>query len=125
MEVCWDGLWTLSFGLSQSHGHGPWLVCEVALSIVMLIRWLFIQIKYGKFVSIKKKGLAVLKVSANIGASTLPCLATSTNWLGPHAWVMEISFETSVVTEISFETSMRWRPRLVMEISFGTSGGDL
>jgi hypothetical protein len=24
--VCWDGLWTHSFGLSQFHGHGPWLV---------------------------------------------------------------------------------------------------
>jgi hypothetical protein len=23
--------WTLSFGLSQFHGHGSWLVCEVAL----------------------------------------------------------------------------------------------
>ena len=23
--------WTLSFGLSQFHGHGTWLVCEVAL----------------------------------------------------------------------------------------------
>jgi hypothetical protein len=22
LEVCWDGLWTLSFGLSQFHGHG-------------------------------------------------------------------------------------------------------
>jgi hypothetical protein len=32
LEVSWDGLWTLSFGLSQSHGHGSWLVCEVALS---------------------------------------------------------------------------------------------
>jgi hypothetical protein len=32
-EVCWDGLWTLSFGLSQFHGHGSWLVCEVALII--------------------------------------------------------------------------------------------
>ena len=31
-RVCWDGLWTLSFGLSQLHGHGSWLVCEVALS---------------------------------------------------------------------------------------------
>ena len=31
LEVCWDGLWTLSFGLSQSHGHGSWLVCEAAL----------------------------------------------------------------------------------------------
>jgi hypothetical protein len=31
LEVCWDGLWTLSFGLSQSHGHGFWLMCEVAV----------------------------------------------------------------------------------------------
>ena len=32
LEVCWDGLWTCSFGLSQFlHGHGSWLVCEVAL----------------------------------------------------------------------------------------------
>ena len=30
--VCWDGLWTLSFGLSQVRGHGPWLMCEVALT---------------------------------------------------------------------------------------------
>jgi hypothetical protein len=29
--VCWDGLWKLSFGLSQFRGHGSWLVCEVAL----------------------------------------------------------------------------------------------
>jgi hypothetical protein len=33
LEVCWGGLWTLSFGLSQFHGHGSWLVCEVALSV--------------------------------------------------------------------------------------------
>ena len=33
LEVCWDGLWTLSFGLSQFHGHGSWLVCEVALKV--------------------------------------------------------------------------------------------
>ena len=31
LEVSWDGLWTLSLGLSQSHGHGSRLVCEVAL----------------------------------------------------------------------------------------------
>ena len=31
LEVCWDDLWTLSFVLSQSHGHGSRLVCEVAL----------------------------------------------------------------------------------------------
>ena len=36
LEVYWDGLWTLSFGLSQFHGHGSWLVCEVALVIVTL-----------------------------------------------------------------------------------------
>ena len=32
LEVTKDGLWTRSFGLSQFHGHGSWLVCEVALS---------------------------------------------------------------------------------------------
>ena len=33
LEVCWGGLWTLSLGLSRFHGHGSWLVCEVALII--------------------------------------------------------------------------------------------
>jgi hypothetical protein len=28
LEVCSAGLWKLSFGLSQFHGHGAWLVCE-------------------------------------------------------------------------------------------------
>ena len=28
LEVCWDGLWTLWFGLSQFHGHSSWLMCE-------------------------------------------------------------------------------------------------
>jgi hypothetical protein len=31
--VTWDDLWTLSFGFSQCHGHGSWLVCGVALSL--------------------------------------------------------------------------------------------
>jgi hypothetical protein len=35
LEVSWDGLGTLSFGLSQFHGHGSWLVCEVALISVV------------------------------------------------------------------------------------------
>ena len=35
--VLWDGLWTLSLGLSQFHGHSSWLVCEVALSLRLLI----------------------------------------------------------------------------------------
>ena len=30
---CWDGLWTLSFGLSQFYGHNSWLMCEVALNV--------------------------------------------------------------------------------------------
>ena len=34
--VCWDGLWTLSFRLSRFHGHGSWLMCEVALSVKVL-----------------------------------------------------------------------------------------
>jgi hypothetical protein len=32
LEVSRVGLWTLSVGLSQFHGHGSWLVCEVALN---------------------------------------------------------------------------------------------
>ena len=39
LEVCWDGLWTLSFGLSQFHGHGSWLVCEVALTYEIKGPW--------------------------------------------------------------------------------------
>ena len=37
LEVCWDDFWTLSFGLSQFHGHAYWLVCEVALSVMYTI----------------------------------------------------------------------------------------
>ena len=33
VEVCWGGIWALSFGLSQFHGHGSWLVCEAALKL--------------------------------------------------------------------------------------------
>ena len=35
LEVSWDDIWTLSFGLSQFHGQGSWLVCEVALRETM------------------------------------------------------------------------------------------
>ena len=38
LEVSWDGLWTLPFGLSQSHGHGSWLMCEVTLSMLLGIK---------------------------------------------------------------------------------------
>ena len=37
LGVCWDGLWTLSLGLSQFHGHGTWLMCEVALRFVLIV----------------------------------------------------------------------------------------
>jgi hypothetical protein len=33
LEVSCNGLWTLSFGLSQFHGHGSWLACEVTLNM--------------------------------------------------------------------------------------------
>ena len=32
VEMSSDGLWTIAFELSQFHGHGSWLVCEVALT---------------------------------------------------------------------------------------------
>jgi hypothetical protein len=36
LEVSWDGLWTLSYGLSRFHVHISWLMCEVALSIELI-----------------------------------------------------------------------------------------
>ena len=33
LEVPCNALWTLSFGLSQYHGHGSWLMCEVGLNV--------------------------------------------------------------------------------------------
>ena len=32
LEVSWDSLWTLSFGLPQLTGYSSWLMCEVALT---------------------------------------------------------------------------------------------
>ena len=46
LEVSWDGLWTLSFGLSLFHGHGSWLVCEAALSYTSILK---------KFIYVKPK----------------------------------------------------------------------
>ena len=37
---CWDNLWTLSFGLSQFHGHSSWFICEVALSVDLDLIWI-------------------------------------------------------------------------------------
>ena len=33
LKVSWDDLWILLFGLSQFHGHGSSLMCEVALPV--------------------------------------------------------------------------------------------
>ena len=39
LQVSWNQLWSLSFGLSQSHGHGSWLMCEVALRRHQTTTW--------------------------------------------------------------------------------------
>ena len=48
-KMCWDGLRTLSFGLSQLHGHRSWLMCEVARKYMWpttnQYRSLFVQIQ--------------------------------------------------------------------------------
>jgi hypothetical protein len=43
LEVLWDGLWTLSFGLSQFHGHNSWFMCEVALKLVSKQSYFHVQ----------------------------------------------------------------------------------
>ena len=57
VEVAWDNLWTLSFGLSQLHGHGSWPVCEVALSIIM----------WGKAQAVPVTILFNFRSTANVG----------------------------------------------------------
>jgi hypothetical protein len=54
LEVSWDGLWTLSFGLAQFHGHGSLLTCEVALMLVVAMCWLSALAPLGKFLVPKK-----------------------------------------------------------------------
>ena len=43
LVVSWDGIWTLSIGLSWFHGHGSWLMCEVALRCHSNLRYWFIR----------------------------------------------------------------------------------
>jgi hypothetical protein len=50
LEVSWDVLWTLSFELSQFHGRGSWLVCEMALSVG--IEYVFHTMETNRFVRI-------------------------------------------------------------------------
>ena len=67
LEVCWDGPWTLSFGLSQFNGHGSWLMCEVALGVghhcelqVPMIHFLFSKNNIVFLIKIKKTTPIVL-----------------------------------------------------------------
>jgi hypothetical protein len=53
--VSWNSLWTLSFGLSQFNGHGSWLMCEVALSIMYMQ---FVNLKLITMPNKLKVGLA-------------------------------------------------------------------
>ena len=58
LEVCWDSLWTLSFGLSQFHGHGSWLVCEVALSVLYTDNFL-IPLPTENYSSLNRSSLVI------------------------------------------------------------------
>ena len=62
MEVSWDGLWTLSFGLSQYHGHGSWLVCELALGPAFMV-----DLAYWRPVWDHVKGLNLCHVMHTLG----------------------------------------------------------
>ena len=59
LEVCWDGLWTLSFELSQFHGHGYWLVCEVALGMERLLSHPLVGIENQNSIVTCKNHLAI------------------------------------------------------------------
>ena len=61
LEVPWDGLWTLSFGLSQFHDYGSWLMCEVALMgaqdcLILKVRLLANDLVKGHFVTLELEG---------------------------------------------------------------------
>ena len=45
LEVSCDGLWKLSIGLSQFHGQGSWLMCEVASRVELHHRVKRIKVK--------------------------------------------------------------------------------
>ena len=49
LEVSWDGLGTHSFGLSQFHGHGSWLVSEVHYSGLNVINYHFCHKHFSPF----------------------------------------------------------------------------
>ena len=112
LEVWWDGLWTLSFGLPQFHGHGSWLVCEVAgpnnkdttskpvskqvglpsssdprqiLSGRHLSSWVAVKLgpKRAKFVCDAENGLGVSQLVGGIGFNLLKCSCGCN--LGPDA----------------------------------------
>ena len=53
LEVSSDGYWTFCFRLSQFHGRGSWLVCEVAL--IPTNHVLSLQIFKDKLTTAKKQ----------------------------------------------------------------------
>ena len=52
LEVSWGGLGTLSFGLSQFHGHGSWVVCDVTLGRLRLINGYVVECDKKKILTI-------------------------------------------------------------------------
>ena len=70
LEVPWDGLWTLSFGLSQFHGHGSWLMLEVALRVTKWVRITKPLIQCGPDPNSKR----------NVHIATLPICIESLLW---------------------------------------------
>jgi hypothetical protein len=82
LKVSWDILWTLSFGLSQSHGHGSWLMCEVALRYIQTYKALNLSTMLGgtKNMSYKVLGLYF----------TYACLSKFNMVNSCEAWLMNI-----------------------------------
>jgi hypothetical protein len=83
LEVCWDGLWTLAFGLSQFHGHGSSLVCEVALGTWMKPRWCNLRSDLGKssafsWVNYYRKRTNSFSV---LGTGNIPTRETAIHWV--------------------------------------------
>ena len=87
LEVSWDGLWTLSFGLSQFHGRGSWVVCEPILSICItlvgvcvVLPFCILHTTHHFNVSLNLFGI----MGYNGGVTTsppLPCFQLCTDWV--------------------------------------------
>ena len=67
LEVCWDGLWTPSFGLSQFHGHSSWLVC-------VKWPWVFCQLLINQSIDRYKHQLPMEQAKMNMTLRSNPLL---------------------------------------------------